>query len=182
MGEIIYVKDFACSSPSLNYAVRIGITSDTDVENMNMMIEAEQGETILVWGYTLEEQLIMGEHCEQNGYGTLNMCLSQETEIMFQNDYTFIQKLQQEQKNRCRVIMESNDAIGEGQDLIVREVVNTIDNGKVLVNELIIELRKLVNKYKLKSTMNKRKCTNNEIIFPITGKCTKQYDKRRGFY
>ena len=40
----------------------------------------------------------MREHCEQNGDGTLNVCLSQETETMFQNDYTFIQKLQQEQK------------------------------------------------------------------------------------
>ena len=182
LGETIYVNDFVCSSSSLNYRVKIGITSDTDVENMNMTIKAEE-EIFFIRCYKLEEELRMKEYCEQNVDGTLNICLSQETEeITFQNDYTFTQKLQQEQKNDCRVIMKSNETIGDEQVLIVCEVANAIDNDKVLLNELTIELRKMVNKYKVKVTTNKRKGTNNEIVFPITGKCTKQYDKRKGFY
>ena len=42
LGETIYVKEFMCSLPSLTYPVKGGITSDTDIENMNMMIEAEK--------------------------------------------------------------------------------------------------------------------------------------------
>ena len=124
----------------------------------------------------------MREHYEENVDGTLNVCLSQETEAMFQNDLTFIQKLQQEQREKCRDIMDSTEAINDEQVVIIREAVNAIDNDKVLLNELTTELRTLVEKYKLKATTKKRKGTQNEIVFPITGKCTKQYDKRKGYY
>ena len=63
----------------LNYPVKVGITSDTDIENMNMMNEAEKGEKILVRGYKLEAKWRMREYCEQNGDVTLNVCLSQKT-------------------------------------------------------------------------------------------------------
>ena len=80
------------------------------------------------------------------------------------------------------MVMESSKAIVEEQVVIIREAVNTINNDKVLSNELTIELREIVDKYKLISATKKRKGTNNDIVFPITGKCTKQYDKRKGFY
>ena len=39
--------------------------------------------------------------------------------------------------------LESNDTVGDEQGLIVHETVNAIDNGKVLLNELTDELRKI---------------------------------------
>ena len=181
-GETIYVPNFICSSGSSIYPVKLHQTSDYDIDNMNTMIMAEEKKIVLVRGYKLEEQMRMREHCEENVDGTVNVCMSQETEVMFQNDLTFIQKLQKEQKEKCRVIMESTDAINDEQVVIVREAVNAIDNDKVLLNELTAELRTLVEKYKLIATTKKRKGTENEIVFPITGKCTKQYDKRKGYY
>ena len=133
-------------------------------------------------GYAIAEQLKLREHCEINGDGVINIGLSQETENMFQNDYSFIEKLQEDQKNACLDVRESNEAIVEEQVVIVREAVNAIDNDTDLLNKLTIELREILNKYKLLSTNKKRKGTNDDIVFPITGKCTKIYDKRKGHY
>ena len=108
--------------------------------------------------------------------------MSQETELMLKNYLTFIQKLQKEQKEKRRVIMDTTETINDEQVVIVREAVNAIDNDKVLLNELTSELRTLLEKYKLIATTKKRKGTQNEIVFPITGKCNKQYDKRKGYY
>ena len=131
LGETIFVKDFFCSLPSFDYPIKVGMTSDKDID---IMIEAEKGQKTLIRGYTIEEQLRMREHCEINGDGVINIGLSQETENMFQNDYSFIQKLQEDQKNACLDVRESNEAIVEEQVVIVREAVNAIDNDKVLLN------------------------------------------------
>ena len=72
------------------------MTSDKNIENMNMMIEVEKGQKILVRVYTIEEELRMRKHCEINGDGVINIGLSQETETMFENYYFFIQKLQED--------------------------------------------------------------------------------------
>ena len=78
--------------------------------------------------------------------------------------------------------MESSATIGEEQVLIVREAVNAIEEDKDLLNELTEELRKVTNVYKRRATFNKRKVAENATVFPNTGKCTKQYDKRKGNY
>ena len=182
IGETIYVKNFVCNTNSSNYPVKIGYTTEVDVHNMNMMIEAEVQKKILLRGYDLKEQLRTKQNCEDNLDGTLNVCLSQETETMFKNDNSFIEMLQQEPKRECRIIMDSNEAIGDEQVVIVCEAVNVIDNDKVLLDELTTELRELVNKYKLRVSTKKRKGTENDIVFPMTGKCTKEYDKRKGYY
>ena len=101
---------------------------------------------------------------------------------MFKNDITFIEELQKEQKEQCRVIMESKEAICEEQVLIVREAINAIDSDKELLKELSNELRKVTDKFKQKATLNKRKVSSKSIVFPITGKCTKHYDKQKGNY
>ena len=182
LGERIYVPNFVCSSSSSNYPVKLHQTSYSDIENMNIMIMTEEKKIVLVRGYKLEEQMRTREHCEENVDGTLNVCMSQETEVMFKNDLTFIQKLQQEQRDKCRDIMDSTEAINDEQVVIIREAINAIDNDKVLLNELTTELRTLVEIYKLMATTKKRKGTQNEIVFPITGKCTKEYDIRKGYY
>ena len=133
-------------------------------------------------GYDLKERLRTKQNCVDNLDGTLNVCLSQETETMFKNDNSFIETLQEEQKRECCIIMDSNEAICDEQVLIVCEAVNAIDNDKVLLNELTTELRELVNKYKLKVTTTKRKGIGHDIVFPIAGKCTKHYDKCKGYY
>ena len=43
IGEVIYVKNFECSSASLTYPVKIGVASGVDVENILLMIKAEGG-------------------------------------------------------------------------------------------------------------------------------------------
>ena len=60
--------------------------------------------------------------------------------------------------------MESNEAIGDEQVLIICEAVNAMDNDKVLLNELTIELREILNKYKLLST-NKNAKEQIMILF-----------------
>ena len=182
LGETVYVKNFVCNSNSSNYPVKIGSTNEVDVGNMNMMIEAEVQKKVLLRGYDIKEQLRTKQNSEENLDGTLNVCLSQETETMFKNDNSFIEMLQEEQNKECRIIMDSNEAICDEQVLIVREAINAIDNDKVLLDELTTELRELVNKYKLRVTTTKRKGTENNIVFPVTGKCTKKYDKRKGYY
>ena len=57
LGETIFVKDYFCSLGLVDYPIKVGIMSDKDIENMNMMIEAEKEQKILVRGYTIEEQL-----------------------------------------------------------------------------------------------------------------------------
>ena len=61
-------------------------------------------EKVLVRGYTIQEQLRMKEHSEQNGDGAVTIGLSQESETMFTDDYTFIKKLQEEQKEHNTLI------------------------------------------------------------------------------
>ena len=86
--------------------MKLGLTSTDDVNNMSMMIDAEMNEKVLVRGYTIQEQLRMKEHSEQNGDGSLTIALSQESERMFTDDYTFIKKLQEEQKEQACNVME----------------------------------------------------------------------------
>ena len=59
--------------PSFDYPIKFGMTSDKDIENMNMMIEVEKGQKILIRGYIIEEQLRMREHSEINGDGVINI-------------------------------------------------------------------------------------------------------------
>ena len=47
--------------------------------------------------------------------------------------FTYV-NLGTKQKKQCRVIMESNEAIGDEQVFIVREAVSAIDNNKELLN------------------------------------------------
>ena len=168
--------------PSLNFPITLGQTSSTDIDNMKMMIDAEINEKILVRGYTIEEQLNMREHTEQNGDGTVNIGLSQESETMFRDDYNFIKILQEEQKNQCHEVMETKDAIAEEQVIILRETMNAIDKDKNLLTEFTNELREMLNKYKTRCTKKQRLGSNNDIVFPNTGKCNKIYDKRKGHY
>ena len=79
LGETIFVKDFICRLSSLDYPIKLGLASENDIDNMNMMIEAEIYEKILVRGYTIKAQLNMIEYSENNGDGTVNTCLSQGT-------------------------------------------------------------------------------------------------------
>ena len=182
LGEIILVKDYRSLLPSLNFPITLGQTSSTDIDNMKMMIDAEINEKILVRGYTIEEQLNMREHTEQNGDGTVNIGLSQESETMFRDDYNFIKRLQEEQKNQCHEVMETKDAIAEEQVVILRETINAIDKDKNLLTEFTNELREMLNKYKTRCTKKQRLGSNNDIVFPNTGKCNKIYDKRKGHY
>ena len=146
------------------------------------MIDAEINEKILVRGYTIEEQLNMREHTEQNGDGTVNIGLSQESETMFRDDYNFIKRLQEEQKNQCHEVMETKDAIAEEQVVILRETINAIDKDKNLLTEFTNELREMLNKYKTRCTKKQRLGSNNDIVFPNTEKCNKICDKRKGHY
>ena len=41
--ETTYVKNFVSNLTSLNYPIKGGLTSDTDIESLNMMIEEERG-------------------------------------------------------------------------------------------------------------------------------------------
>ena len=101
---------------------------------------------------------------------------------MFKNDNIFNEELQKEQKEQCRVIMESNEAICDEQVLIIRQAINATDSDKELLKELSNEFRKATDKFKQKATINKRKFSSNFDFPPITGKCTKHYDKRKGNY
>ena len=58
--------------------------------------------------------------------------------------------------------------------LIVRDIVNAIDNDKELLNELTNKLRRVTDKFKQKATVNKQKVSESSIVFPITEKCTKK--------
>ena len=182
IGETIFVNDFRCSSTSVNYPVKIGSASDDDIKNINLMIKAEEQKIVLIRGYGINESFGLKQNIDDNFDGSINICLSQDTETMFETDNKFIKKLQEEQRKQCRVIMESSDTIGEEQVLIVREAVNVIEENKELLKEFTEELRKVTDSYKLKATLNKRKAPENATVFPITGKCTKQYDKRKGNY
>ena len=87
-----------CSTSSSNYPVKLKDTSDVGVGNMNLMIKAEGQKKVLVRGYSLDDQLRIRQNCEENVDGSLNVCLSQDTEQMFKNDISFIEELQEEQK------------------------------------------------------------------------------------
>ena len=182
IGETIYVNGFVCSASTSEYPEKIRNATDIDIDNMTLMIESMKEKIVLVRGYDLLEQMRTKQNSDVNFDGSVNICLSQETEQMFKNDITFIEELQKEQKEQCRVIMESKEAIGEEQVLIVREAINAIDSDKELLKELSNELRKVTDKFKQKATLNKRKVSSKSIVFPITGKCTKHYDKRKGNY
>ena len=120
------------------------------------------------------------QHTGNDVEGTLNITLLHDTENMFKNDIYFIQQLQTEQKKQCHEIMESSEAIGEEQVLIVCDAINAIDNNKQLLNEFTRELRRVTDIFKQKATVNACKVSESCIVFPITGKCTKKYDKRKG--
>ena len=124
----------------------------------------------------------MREHSEHNGDGTVNISLSQESETMFRDDYSFIKKLQEEQKNKCNDVIDSNDATAEEQVIVLRETINAIDKDKDLLNEFTNELREMLNKYKTRCTKRKRSGSNNEIVSTNTGTSNKIYDKRKGHY
>ena len=146
LGETIFVKGSISqlsSMSSVNFPIKLGLTSSTDIENMKMMINAEITEKVLARGYIIEEQLSMREHSEQNGDGTVNISLSQESETMFRDDYTFIKKLQEEQKIQFNKVLATKDAIAEEQVILLRDTINSIDKDKSLLNEFTIPVARL---------------------------------------
>ena len=69
LGETIFVKHYISqlsSLSSVNFPIKLGLTSSTDIDNMKMMIDAEINEFFLVKEYTIKEQLNMREHSEKN--------------------------------------------------------------------------------------------------------------------
>ena len=92
LGETVYVKNFLCSSTSSNYPVKIGNTTQVDVDDMNMMIQAEVEKKVLLRVYDIKEQMRTNKNLD----GTLNVYFSQETESMFKNDSSFIEMFQEE--------------------------------------------------------------------------------------
>ena len=61
LGETIFVKHYISqlsSLSSVNFPIKLGLTSSTDIDNMKMMIDAEITEIVLVRGYTIEENRI----------------------------------------------------------------------------------------------------------------------------
>ena len=66
--------------------------------------------------------------------------------------------------------------------MIVRDAINAIGKDKQLLSEFTSGLKRITDVIKQKATINKRKVSESSIVFPITGKCTKKYDKRKGNY
>ena len=160
-----------------DHAARLNTSEFMSVLEQKM---ADDDVMVLVHGYNLEEQMRTEQHMENNVEGIVNVTFSQDTENMFKNDISFIQQLQTEQKKQCEIIKESSEAIGDEQVLIVRDAINAIGKDKQLLSEFTSGLKRITDVIKQKATINKRKVSESSLVFPITGKCTKKYDKRKG--
>ena len=180
------LKDRIKCINDMTFPVPIGMSTTSDLQNIIIMQKCMNEQKVLVRGYSLEEQMTVSQNQEENHDGSINISLSQDTEVTFSRDGDFLQRLQNDQIKTTNLKPVVLKATNENCIVTVRECLKAIEDNTELLDEYISQLNCLCDKYYQIASEKKRKHSElnidgSTIEFPYTGKTNKRIDRRKGF-
>ena len=122
-------------------------TTEKQCVELKLLFEADKKELIIIRGFDIKEQLDKSVINSTQLDSTLNITLSQDSEVLFHNDYEFITSLQEEQMASQKQIMTKVDNETEIGILKIREVIKVVEDDSNLKSEFRKEIDNLYDKY-----------------------------------